>query len=558
MNLKKKTAGRSGGKGIGAQSMARGFAVLSVASIAVKVLSLLFVPVIRKLMGGSAGYQVYSSANQIYAFVYVIATAGLPVAISKTVTEFVSTGEPKSAVRSFKLARTVLAGLGLILSLLLLVLAKPIAAASGYNEAWLGIAVIAPNVFICSILSAYRGYMQGLKNMTPTAVSQVIEQIVHLLVAIVLVFVFRPKGIVWAVAGASFGTVAGSIAALLIVLYYYNRSKSGIFYEISGEGALKNSSEAAYGERASRERSTKEYLKLLAMYSIPITLSAAIQYGGNLIDVFIVKGRLIRSGLSEFAAASLHGDLSAARQLINVPTALVTALCVSVLPVIAGLYAQKRREDVTERASYSMKLCFIVAVPCSVALAVFAGPVYGVLDFDTPLIMTTMAASILFLGIVHLQSSIMQSVNLLYQATWFIGLGVVVKAVLNYILIGIPGLNIYGAVISTYVSYIVPMLLNDMVLRRKRGIRINYFMLLLRPVAASAAMLIPSYPLYMLLYAVLFRLFKGYYIANLIAFAIAAVVAVVVYLVVLKASKGLTKEDAEAVSPKLARILRFN
>lgn len=558
MKFKKNATGntKGGSQGIGAQSMARGFAVLSAASIAVKVLSLLFVPVIRRLMGGSAGYQVYSSANQIYAFVYVIATAGLPVAISKTVTEFMSTGEPRAAVRSFKIARTVLSALGLILSLLLLVLARPIARASGYSEAWLGIAVIAPNVFICSILSAYRGYMQGLKNMTPTAVSQVIEQIVHLLVAIVLVFVFRSKGVVWAVAGASFGTVAGSIAALLIVLYYYGKTRSGVFYRIPDEGVLRNTAESHVNRRAA-ERSGRDYLKLLAMYSIPITLSAAIQYGGNLIDVFIVKGRLIRSGLSEFAAASLHGDLSATRQLLNVPTALVTALCVSVLPVIAGLYAQKRREEVTERAAYSMKLCFIVAVPCTVALAVFAGPVYDVLDFDTPMLMTTMAASILLLGIVHLQSSIMQSVNLLYQATWFIGLGVLIKAVFNFILIGIPGLNIYGAVISTYLSYIVPMLLNDMVLRRKRGIRINYFRLLLRPVAASAAMIVPSYPAYMLLYAVLFRIFGDNYIANLGAFAVSALIAVIVYLAVLKLTRGLTKEDAMAVSPKLAKLLKF-
>ena len=421
-------------KGIQAQSMTKGFAVLSFASIAVKVLSLLFVPVIRKLMGGSAGYQVYSSANQIYAFVYVIATAGLPVAISKTVTEFMATAEYHAAKKSFKMARTVLSLLGFVLMLLLVLFAKPIAAASGYENAWLGIVVIAPNIYICSVLSAYRGYLQGLKNMTPTAVSQVVEQIVHLAVAIVAVLVLRRFGLLWAVAGASFGTVAGSVAALVIVLKYHGMA------EIPGERAS--------GTTVRKTRTNGDYLRLLARYSIPITLSAAIQYGGNIIDVFIVKSRLKAAGLSDYEAASLHGDLSAARQLINVPSALVTALCVSVLPVIAGLYAEKKVEEAKSKAQDSFRLCMLAAVPCSVALMVFSVPIYTLLDFDNPMIMTAMALSVLLLGIVHLQSSIMQSVNLLYQATVFIGVGVLIKAVLNYVLIAIPALNIYGAIIG--------------------------------------------------------------------------------------------------------------
>lgn len=536
---------RSGG--ITAQSMAKGFAVLSAASIAVKVLSLLFVPVIRKLMGGSAGYQVYTSANQIYAFVYVIATAGLPVAISKTVTEFMSMGNPAAARRSFRLARTVLAAIGIVLTAVLVLLAKPIARASGYSEAWLGIAVIAPNILICSVLSAYRGYLQGLKNMTPTATSQIVEQIVHLLVAIAAVFILRGKGLAWAVAGASFGTVAGSVAALGIVIYYYTRSALPT--------PAPERTAARDGTAAVQQYDTKYYLKLLAKYSIPITLSAAIQYGGTIIDVFIVKSRLLHAGFAENEAAAMHGDLSAARQLINVPTALVTALCVSVLPIIAGLYAERRVAEAKQKAQDSFRLCFLAAVPCSIALMVYAVQIYGVLDFDRPFIMTAMAMSVLFMGVVHLQSSIMQSVNLLYQSTFFVGVGVLLKALLNYILIGIPALNIYGAVISTYVSYLVPLVMNAFALRKIKGINIRLLDPMVRPVIASTAMLLPSFPAYFLLKRLLS--FTGAYVSNLIAFGIAAVIAVVVYFVVLRFIGGLKKEDVESISPRLARKLKL-
>jgi stage V sporulation protein B len=538
--------------GISAQSMAKGFAVLSAASIAVKVLSLLFVPILRKLMGGSAGYQVYTSANQIYAFVYVIATAGLPVAISKTVTEFISTGNRKAAQRSFRLARTFLAALGLFLTLLLAILSKPIAAASGYSEAWLGILVIAPNILICSLLSAYRGYLQGLKNMSPTAISQVVEQIVHLAVAIFMVFVLRSRGLMWAVAGASFGTVAGSVTALAIVIYFYLRSGSGKV-PANASAALENAGERA--EENAPDYPTGHYLKLLARYSIPITLSAAIQYGGTIIDVFIVKSRLLKAGFAESEAAAMHGDLSCARQLINVPTALVTALCVSVLPIIAGLYAERKIGEAKQKAQESFRLCFLAAMPCSVALMAFSYQIYGVLDFDRPLIMTAMAMSVVLMGIVHLQSSIMQSVNLLYQSTIFVGVGVLLKALFNYVLIGIPGLNIYGAVISTYISYLVPLVMNAISLMRHKAIKIDLFSPLLRPTIASAVMLIPSFPLYFLLNKLLS--FTGVYFSNLISFAVAALVCVIVYFVTMRLIGGIVREDVESISPRLAKLLKF-
>ncbi len=528
------------GKSLSSQSMARGFAVLSAASILVKILSLLFVPVIMKLMGGSGGYQVYTSANQIYAFVYVIATAGLPVAISKTVTEFISTGEPGSATRSFRLARTVLAATGLLLTVLLVLLARPIARASGYEEAWLGIAVIAPNILICSVLSAYRGYLQGLKNMTPTAVSQVLEQIVHLVVAIAAVLALRGRGLVWAVAGASFGTVAGSVAALAVVVFFYRKAPRP---------------EAVAGRNSGVSRSTGEYLKLLARYSIPITLSSAIQYGGTIIDVFVVKSRLLSAGLSESEAAAVHGDLSAARQLINVPTALVTALCVSMLPVIAGLYAERKIKEAKRKADESFRLCFIVAVPCTIALMVYSFQIYRLLDFNNPLIMTAMAASVIFMGIVHLQSSIMQSVNLLYQSTVFVAVGVILKAVFNYVLIGIPSLNIYGAIISTYISYLVPLAMNALALRKLKGISIMLVKPLIKPVIAGALMLVPSFPIYYLLLRML--RFAGPYASNLIAFIVCAAVCVAVYFAVMRIIGGIRKEDVESISPGLARKLRL-
>lgn len=529
-------------RGIKEQSMAKGFAVLSIAGILVKVLSLFFIPIIRSLMGGSAGYQVYYSAYQVFAFVYLLATAGFPVAISKVVTELTTGKDHRCSKRAFRIARFVMLGIGFVLTLLLLLFAKPIANATGYADSWLGIAVIAPNIFLCGILSAYRGYLQGLKNMTPTAFSQVAEQCVHLFVSIVAILLLRSKGIIWMVAGASLGTVAGSAVALVVVYYYYRVQCKADRYRTV----------ICSGENPKTEG--KRYLRLLLHYSIPITLSAAIQYGGNMIDVFVVKGRLLAAGIAEETAETFHGDLSAARQLINVPSSLVTALCVSVLPIIAGLYVQHKHKAASERAGYAFKLCFIVAVPCSVAMCVFAKPIYQILGFGRHYQMLMyMSLSVLFMGIVHLQSSIMQSVNLLYISAGYMGISVLVKAILNYILIGIPGLHIYGAILSTYISYLIPIVLNIRILAIRRGIRIPLLSAIAPSVVGSAVMLVPSVPLYVLLT----NLLGVSYFSNLFAFFVAAGVAVVAYFVTMKAIGGIDKDDVDSVSPKISKILRM-
>lgn len=529
-------------RGIKEQSMAKGFAVLSIASILVKVLSLFFIPLIRSLMGGSAGYQVYYSAYQVFAFVYLLATAGLPVAISKVVTELTTSSDHRKSKEAFTIARNAMLIIGLALSLLLLLLSKPIARWTGYEESWLGIAVIAPNILLCSILSAYRGYLQGLKNMTPTAISQIAEQCVHLFVSIIFVLLFKSKGVVWMVAGASIGTVAGSVVALLVVYRYYRLQCMSDRYKTV----------ICSGENPSEER--RRYTQLLLRYSIPITLSAAIQYGGNMIDVFIVKGRLLAAGLLDNVAETYHGDLSAARQLINVPSSLVTALCVSCLPIIAGLYARKKYQDASKRSEYAFKLCFMVAVPCSVAMCAFAKPIYQLLGFGGHYQMLMyMSISVLFMGVVHIQSSIMQSVNLLYISAAYMGVSVVVKAILNYILIGIPALNIYGAVLSTYISYLIPIVLNDRMLRMKRGIRIHLLSVIAPSVVSSAVMLVPSIPVYILLTS----LIGSSYFANLVAFGCSGVLALVAYLIAMKKLGGISKEDVDSISPRISKILRL-
>ena len=531
------------------QSIGKGFVILSAATVAVKLMSLIFVPVMSALLGGDEGYAAFGATNEVFAFIYVIATAGIPVAVSKLVTELTAVEDPVARERAFKVAKRVTAIVGAFFTALMIALARPLSLWIGYEETWAGLMCIAPTIFICAILSVYRGYFQGRKNMTPTALSQVAEQIVHVCFSIAAVAILKKLGfgLVEAVAGASLGTAAGAFVALIIVYIFYRRSGRAIRDEI-----------VAAKDRILEPVTTKSIVRKIFYYGIPITLSSGIQYGGNMIDVAILKNRLVYGGIEEGIAKGMYGSLIKARQLINVPTALVTALCVSILPAIAGAFALKDTKKAAENANYGFKLCFMAAVPIAGAFTVFSKQIYEILRFDTNnLILTAMAMSILITGVVHLQSSVLNSVNKLFNATLHLAIGIALKAVLNYFLVAIPALNIYGAIISTYVSFLVPLILNAILIRRTLGRDFRFVREAKAPIVCTLAMLAGAFAIYFgisrLLGLIMGTSFS--YIQALISFAPAALFGLWFYVFLMGAMGGLTREDVSSVSPKLVKFM---
>jgi len=249
----------------------------------------------------------------------------------------------------------------------------------------------------------------------------------------------------------------------------------------------------------------------------------------------------------------MQGRGGVTRQLLNVPTALITSLCISLLPVIAGLYAQKKYAETQQKANYAFKLCYIVAVPLSIAMCVYGEPLYVMLGLGSgSKLLSYMSFSILLLGAVHLQSSVMQSVNELFSATLYMGIGVAIKAILNYILIAIPSLNIYGAVISTYISYIIPLILNHICLVRKRGLKIKIVDFAIIPMICGGLMLVGSLPVYLLFHFLLGK-FAGVYITETISLMMAAVVGVLVYFYAMKKTGGMDRNDFSLILPEKVR-----
>jgi len=235
------------------QSTTKGFAILSAASFMVKLLSLLYIPFLRKILGPE-GYGVYASAYPIFVYVYILTNAGIPVAISKMVSELVAIGNYKDAVRTFKIARFLLLILGMIMSLLMLIFAAPLAKATESTTARLAIIALAPTILISAVLSAYRGYFQGRGNMTPTAVSQVLEQIANTIFSLVFAAFFIKYGIAAGAAGGTIGTSVGALVAVIYMIYSYEKNK--VFRVPKG-----------YSKLAIERFTTKKLIKKLLSYA---------------------------------------------------------------------------------------------------------------------------------------------------------------------------------------------------------------------------------------------------------------------------------------------------
>ena len=540
------------------QTMSKGFAVLSISNILVKILSLFFVPIMRsEHMLGHVDYSVFATSNTFFAFVYVLATAGLPVAIAKLVSELVSKQDERGAERAFRLARSVMMLIGLVLSALMAILCKPIASLMGMPESWGGILFISPTILVCSVLSAYKGYFQGRKDMNPTAISQVLEQVVHMVVSIVMTWILLPYGVVWAVAGASMGTVAGAVVSLAFMIKQrktvarmdYRQRISAI--KSGGRDALE--SVMAIPEKV-KKITNKDLVKRIFYYSIPITLNTGIQYAGDMIDTSILNHRLRAGGLVEEVAKSLYSDLASTRQLLNVPTSIISAMCVSILPTMAALHALKQTKEKSLKANEGYKLCYMIAVPMTAAFAVFAQAIFTLLGYGSNYnILMTLSFSVILQGTVHLQSSILQSVNRMFTSTMFLLVGAVLRLGISYVLAAIPSINVYGAVISTYVSYAVPFLLNQWALNKKEKMNISVIGNLWKPCLASVFMVMVGFPVYYGLSSLLGMVISSIWVCTLFAFAITAVLCVAVYGYVMMKIGGITYEDVRGISPALAR-----
>lgn len=299
-------------------SFLKGTLILTIGGIVVKVIGFLNWIILSRVLGGE-GIGLYQMAFPIYLLALSVSSAGIPVAISIITAEKRALHDYLGANRVFRISLTVLVITGLFFSLLLYFGAGLLIEYRFIRDprAYYSLLALAPAVFFVTILSSYRGYLQGCQIMTPTAVSQIAEQLVRVLTMLIFASLLLPRGLDYAAGGASLGAAPGAVAGLLVLIYYYMKlQKKGGETELQAAGTVQESS--------------MSIIRRLVKLALPVSLSSIMLPIVANFDLFIVPARLEVAGYTVEQATELFGYLTGmAVPLLNLSTILTAALATS-------------------------------------------------------------------------------------------------------------------------------------------------------------------------------------------------------------------------------------
>lgn len=530
----------------GQNSFVKGAAILAAAGLIVKIIGAVFRIPLANLIGeeGMANYQV---AYPFYATLVVISTAGLPTAISKMVSERVTVGDYRSAHKVFQTALKLLFLIGIISTAVMFAFSSVIADAANIPSAQLGLMLISPSLFFVAILSAYRGYFQGLQQMTPTAVTQLIEQVVKLAAGLFLASLWVSKGAEFGAAGALLGVTLSEVCALVLIVGFYNRKKKDI------KANRRISSKHTY-----KTRYRKISTELLAI-AFPIILGASIMPIIMQLDTFIINNVMPTVDYSAYnllTAEQSFGVLSGfVNPVINMPAVLSLALCMSLVPAISEARAKRDDLAISNRSGMGFKLAMFIGLPSAIGLFILAQPIYDLLysgrlnnpDLTAEEIATikeglriganllrTLSIGVLFLTILQTMTGILQGAGKVFVPLINLAIGAAVKVVLSIVLIRIPSLNINGAAIGTAACYGIAAILNVIAVIRITKPKIRVVSGVLMPIVSTVAMGILVYYLYDSLEPVL---------GNTKATLLCLLGAVLVYGIMLFVTGAIKKQD---------------
>ncbi|MBS4537590.1 polysaccharide biosynthesis protein [Clostridium sp. D2Q-11] len=465
----------------------KGAAILGIAGFIVKILGAIYrIPIANMI--GDTGMGYYQSAYPLYTLMFALSTAGIPVAIAKIVSEKNALGDYRGAQRVFKISFIGLAIGGILTSSFVFIGAKFIADKVGNSNSYYAMLALAPALLFTPIMSAFRGYFQGRQDMTPTAVSQVIEQLSRVSVGLILVSVLLKldKGLPMAAGGASFGASAGALLGTITILYIYFKRRRKIRREIRKS------------PRFDKE-STNKIIKDILSIAIPITIGASVIPLFGTIDVAIVMRRLQDIGYTEVEASGLYGQLTGmAQTLINFPQVFSVAIAASLVPAISTAFARRDFREIRKTTTSGFRVTLLIGLPAAMGLFVLANPIVKLLYFSNPIevqesagsILQVLAFSVIFLTLVQSLTAILQGMGKPFIPVRNLIIGALVKVVIVYVLTGIPEIGIKGAAISTITAYSIAAILNFIAVKRYTKIKFNIINMVIKPIASVAIMTI--------------------------------------------------------------------
>ena len=553
------------------QNFLQGTALLAMATAIVKVIGALYKIPLNAIIG-EQGFSYFNTAYDIYNVLLMISTAGLPVAMSRMISQASSLGNYRQVRRVYNTARGIFLGLGVVGTLLMTLFCKQLAAFQGQPDAWFAIGCLGPSVLLICIMSTFRGFFQGQSNMLPTSISQVLEAVAKLIVGIAAAVVLKKttQSIPMAAGGAILGV---TVSCLVSSIYLLGRFR-GSFKDLPDSGDAVSS----FGDTA----------KGLLTIAIPITIgSAGLQiltmletklYMGQLrsvLDSTLSMPELVSalesyrysgdpSALSreeaiQFILDTRKGIYNMTQTIFNMPCAFITPITISIIPAITAQLTTGDQKGARATEESAARITGLICMPCAFGLGLLSEPVTALLGgySGDKLVLATQLMSVLgftiiFNALVLVTTAIMQAHGHVNRPVVNMFIGGIVKLVAVYILTGNAAIGIVGTPIGTLLCYLTICALNLFSIRALIKDAPAILRNLIRPFLAAAVMGAAAWGAWYGLKLLSIS-------SRLILCALPILLGVAVYVVAAVALKVVTREDCLLLpkGEKIAKLLRL-
>lgn len=516
--------------------------ILAAASILVRIIGMVYrIPVTRIL--GPVGNSYYSAAYEVYSMVLLISSFSLPLAVSKLVSARMAAGQAKAAYKIFKctlLFALVSGGIGALL----------IFFGAGFfsdvlvntPESKLALQVLAPTILVVAIMGCLRGYFQGLGTMVPTAVSQIVEQVVNAGVSIGAAWALFHYGqkldtllgtetaaYAYGAAGSTLGTGLGALSGLILLVLLILAYRRFMRRKMASD-------------RSRSEESTAGIYYMLFLTIMPVILSTAVYNLSGIIDQGIFKHLMVFKNYESMKIDELWGIYSGEYKLLtNVPIAVASAMASSTIPVLTRARVAKDRREMRKKTENAIRFVMVICIPCAVGLSVLAGPIlqllFGAKDHLqlSALLLQTGSISVVLYGMSTLTNGILQGMDKMRLPVIHAAISLALHVVLLIFMVMVPNMNIHAVVWANIFFAFLMCVLNSRSIAKYMRYRQEVVRTFLIPAAASAIMGVAAFAVHKGLMVVLK--------SNAVATLAACVAAVVVYAVALLLLKGLSEEE---------------
>lgn len=526
------------------QNFLQGAGILSLATIAVKVIGALYKIPLNNIIG-KEGYSYFLQTYSVYSLLLVISTTGLPVAVSRMIASDSARGNYAQLRQTNRASLLLFGTLGLAGMLIMLLFSRSLAALMHIPDCSVTFLALGPAVLFVCVNASFRGYFQGQENMTPTGVSQVIEALFKLVLGLLLAkLILNASGLlVNSVAGAILGVTVGSAFAFLYLFLVFRRS-----YRL-----------LPAGDSSMEVKSLNSTALELLSIAVPITIGSAGLQFFDLIDSSMVMLRLEKSaGLSYDMAKDLRGLYGTAQTLFGLPGALVIPFTATLIPAISSCRAKGDRNGAYQTACSEIRIMSMLILPMGVGMFALGEPIIRLLYHTyTPedcavagRLLAILSIAVILNGLTVLLNALMQAHGYVRIPVVTLFIGGIIKVIVNYVLVGIPSLNIYGAPWGTVCCYVAVTALDVLCIRRLLPHPPRILPLMKKTILACAGMGVFAYAVNRLL---------SLFLSPKISCVLAIIGGAVVYFLGIVFLKAMTYEDC-LLLPKgvhIAKLLRI-